>query len=138
MRDTRQVGMHETIAAKRSRPYVAQRNGQNCVRNSPREGTSNLSRLGEIFISYSACDAIVRSFADAFDHPQLQSAAMKQKAPFENVNIEWNLTTHDEGSTDFSDDDTVIEDRVSGDCRRTNTRVDDVNICRILDRRTDA
>lgn len=35
----------------------------------------------------------------------------KQKTPFDNVNIEWNLT-HDEGSTDFSDDETVIEDRV--------------------------
>ncbi len=39
------------------------------------------------------------------------SAALKQKAPFDNVNVEWNLT-HDEGSTDFSDDETVIEDRV--------------------------
>lgn len=39
------------------------------------------------------------------------SVSLKQKTPFENVNIEWNLT-HDEGSTDFSDDETVIEDRV--------------------------
>ncbi|XKL68849.1 hypothetical protein PGB90_006618 [Kerria lacca] len=41
----------------------------------------------------------------------LMSVSLKQKTPFENVNIEWNLT-HDEGSTDFSDDETVIEDRV--------------------------
>ncbi|XP_065224976.1 arfGAP with SH3 domain, ANK repeat and PH domain-containing protein [Planococcus citri] len=40
----------------------------------------------------------------------LMSAMQKQKAPFDNVNIEWNLT-HDEGSTDFSDDETVIDDR---------------------------
>lgn len=31
---------------------------------------------------------------------------------FDNVNIDWNLS-HDEGSTDFSDDETIIEDRVS-------------------------
>lgn len=42
------------------------------------------------------------------------SASLKQKAPFDNINIEWNLThPPDEGSTDFSDDETVIEDRVS-------------------------
>lgn len=31
---------------------------------------------------------------------------------FENINIDWNLS-HDDGSTDFSDDDTVIDERVS-------------------------
>lgn len=36
----------------------------------------------------------------------------RQKSLFENINIDWNLS-HDEGSTDFSDDETVIEDRVS-------------------------
>lgn len=30
---------------------------------------------------------------------------------FENINIDWNLS-HDDGSTDFSDDDTVIDERV--------------------------
>lgn len=38
-----------------------------------------------------------------------------QKSLFENINIEWNLS-HDEGSTDFSDDETIIEDRVSICC----------------------
>lgn len=36
----------------------------------------------------------------------------KQKAPFDNVNIEWNLT-YDEVSTENSDDETGIDDRVS-------------------------
>lgn len=31
---------------------------------------------------------------------------------FENINVDWNLS-HDDGSTDFSDDDTVIDERVS-------------------------
>lgn len=43
---------------------------------------------------------------------QLRHALDGQKSLFENINIDWNLS-HDEGSTDFSDDETVIEDRVS-------------------------
>lgn len=43
---------------------------------------------------------------------QLRHALDHQKSLFENINIDWNLS-HDEGSTDFSDDETVIEDRVS-------------------------
>lgn len=34
-----------------------------------------------------------------------------QKHLFDNVNMDWNLS-HDDGSTDFSDDETIIEDRV--------------------------
>ncbi|XP_020711402.1 arfGAP with SH3 domain, ANK repeat and PH domain-containing protein isoform X2 [Athalia rosae] len=40
----------------------------------------------------------------------LSHALQRQKTLFDNVNIDWNLS-HDEGSTDFSDDDTIIEDR---------------------------
>lgn len=36
----------------------------------------------------------------------------RQKNLFDNVNFDWNLT-HDDGSTDFSDDETIIDDRVS-------------------------
>ena len=43
---------------------------------------------------------------------QLSHAVQRQKTLFDNVNIDWNLS-HDEGSTDFSDDETIIEDRVS-------------------------
>jgi hypothetical protein len=43
---------------------------------------------------------------------QLNHALSRQKTLFENVNVDWNLS-HDEGSTDFSDDETIIEDRVS-------------------------
>ena len=42
---------------------------------------------------------------------QLRHAMQRQKSHFDNVNIDWNLS-HDEGSTDFSDDETIIEDRV--------------------------
>ncbi|XP_049818209.1 arfGAP with SH3 domain, ANK repeat and PH domain-containing protein isoform X16 [Aethina tumida] len=40
----------------------------------------------------------------------LQNAANRLKNLFDNITIEWNLS-HDDGSTDFSDDDTIIEDR---------------------------
>jgi Arf-GAP/SH3 domain/ANK repeat/PH domain-containing protein len=40
------------------------------------------------------------------------NAANRQKNFFDNINIDWNLS-HDDGSTDFSDDETIIEDRVS-------------------------
>ncbi|PSN53333.1 hypothetical protein C0J52_04104 [Blattella germanica] len=40
----------------------------------------------------------------------LRHALQRQKSHFDNVNIDWNLS-HDEGSTDFSDDETIIEDR---------------------------
>lgn len=43
---------------------------------------------------------------------QLNHAVQRQKTLFENVNIDWNLT-HEEASTDFSDDETIIEERVS-------------------------
>lgn len=42
---------------------------------------------------------------------QLNHALQRQKVLFDNVNFDWNLS-HDEGSTDFSDDETIIEDRV--------------------------
>ncbi|KAL3289796.1 hypothetical protein HHI36_023188 [Cryptolaemus montrouzieri] len=40
----------------------------------------------------------------------LQNASNRLKNIFDNINIDWNLS-HEDGSTDFSDDDTVIEDR---------------------------
>lgn len=40
----------------------------------------------------------------------LQNAANRLKNFFDNINIDWNLI-HDDGSTDFSDDETIIEDR---------------------------
>ncbi|XP_058805026.1 arfGAP with SH3 domain, ANK repeat and PH domain-containing protein [Phymastichus coffea] len=40
----------------------------------------------------------------------LNHALQRQKTLFENVNIDWNLT-HEEASTDFSDDETIIEER---------------------------
>lgn len=35
----------------------------------------------------------------------------RQKSNFDNINIDWNLT-HDDGSTDFSEDETIVDDRV--------------------------
>ncbi|CAG4979627.1 unnamed protein product [Parnassius apollo] len=43
----------------------------------------------------------------------LESVDKREKSIFENVNIDWNLS-HDDGSTDFSDDETVIDERHNG------------------------
>ncbi|XP_026319589.1 arfGAP with SH3 domain, ANK repeat and PH domain-containing protein isoform X2 [Hyposmocoma kahamanoa] len=43
----------------------------------------------------------------------LESIDKREKSMFENINIDWNLS-HDDGSTDFSDDDTVIDERQNG------------------------
>ncbi|KAG6447369.1 arfGAP with SH3 domain, ANK repeat and PH domain-containing protein [Manduca sexta] len=43
----------------------------------------------------------------------LESVEKRDKNIFENINIDWNLS-HDDGSTDFSDDDTVIDERQNG------------------------
>ncbi|XP_049875052.1 arfGAP with SH3 domain, ANK repeat and PH domain-containing protein isoform X2 [Pectinophora gossypiella] len=43
----------------------------------------------------------------------LESVDKREKSMFENINIDWNLS-HDDGSTDFSDDDTVIDERQNG------------------------
>ncbi|XP_014362975.2 arfGAP with SH3 domain, ANK repeat and PH domain-containing protein isoform X1 [Papilio machaon] len=43
----------------------------------------------------------------------LESVDKREKSIFENINIDWNLS-HDDGSTDFSDDDTVIDERHNG------------------------
>ncbi|XP_026469007.1 arfGAP with SH3 domain, ANK repeat and PH domain-containing protein-like [Ctenocephalides felis] len=40
----------------------------------------------------------------------LEHASQRYKGLFDNVNIDWNLS-HDDGSTDFSDDDTIIDER---------------------------
>ncbi|GLV37592.1 ArfGAP with SH3 domain ankyrin repeat and PH domain [Carabus blaptoides fortunei] len=40
----------------------------------------------------------------------LENAVQRLKMSFDNINIDWNLL-HDDGSTDFSDDDTIIDDR---------------------------
>ena len=46
-----------------------------------------------------------------YDLFQLRHALQRKKTLFENVNIEWNLS-HDEGSTDLSDDETIVDERV--------------------------
>ena len=57
------------------------------------------------------CCCSVCSVSHAYYMFQLRHAMQRQKNQFDNVNIDWNLS-HDEGSTDFSDDETIIEDRV--------------------------
>lgn len=43
---------------------------------------------------------------------QLQNMGYPQKRLlFDNVSMDWNLS-HDDGSTDFSDDETIIDERV--------------------------
>lgn len=40
-----------------------------------------------------------------------ECALRREKSAFDHINTDWNLP-HDDGSTDFSDDDTVIDERV--------------------------
>lgn len=42
----------------------------------------------------------------------IECAMRRQKGAFDHINTDWNLP-HDDGSTDFSDDDTVIDEKVS-------------------------
>lgn len=42
----------------------------------------------------------------------MENVSQRMKMTFDNINIDWNLS-HDDGSTDFSDDDTIIDDRVN-------------------------
>lgn len=44
----------------------------------------------------------------------IEQAIRREKSAFDHINTDWNLP-HDDGSTDFSDDDTVIDERVSTD-----------------------
>nr|CAD7589556.1 unnamed protein product [Timema genevievae] len=56
--------------------------------------------------------AIAREQGNITCENLLHYALERQKSHFENVFTDWNLL-HDEASTDFSDDETIIDDRVS-------------------------
>lgn len=47
-----------------------------------------------------------------FSNLKIECAIRREKSAFDHINMDWNLP-HDDGSTDFSDDDTVIDERVS-------------------------
>nr|CAD7402339.1 unnamed protein product [Timema cristinae] len=59
--------------------------------------------------------AIAREQGNITCENLLHYALERQKSHFENVFTEWNLL-HDEASTDFSDDETIIDDRGSLQC----------------------
>lgn len=40
----------------------------------------------------------------------IECAVRREKSPFDHINTDWNLP-HDDGSTDFSDDDTVVDEQ---------------------------
>lgn len=42
----------------------------------------------------------------------IECAVRREKSAFDHINTDWNLP-HDDGSTDFSDDETVVDERVS-------------------------
>lgn len=48
----------------------------------------------------------------------IECAMRRQKGAFDNIDTDWNLPAHDDGSTDFSDDDTMIDEKVreEADC----------------------
>ncbi|XP_050361198.1 arfGAP with SH3 domain, ANK repeat and PH domain-containing protein isoform X7 [Nymphalis io] len=54
--------------------------------------------------------AIARQLGHHACQELLESVDKREKSIYENINIDWNLS-HDDGSTDFSDDDTVIDER---------------------------
>ncbi|CAB3239786.1 unnamed protein product [Arctia plantaginis] len=56
---------------------------------------------------------IARQYGHHACQELLESVDKREKSIFENINIDWNLS-HDDGSTDFSDDDTVIDERQNG------------------------
>lgn len=43
----------------------------------------------------------------------IECAMRRQKGAFDNINIDWNLPAHDDGSTDISDEETVIDEKKS-------------------------
>ncbi|XP_066247330.1 arfGAP with SH3 domain, ANK repeat and PH domain-containing protein isoform X2 [Euwallacea similis] len=53
---------------------------------------------------------IAQEYGNTTCQELLQNAVNRLKNYFDNINIDWNLS-HDDGSTDFSDDETIIEDR---------------------------
>ncbi|XP_050361274.1 arfGAP with SH3 domain, ANK repeat and PH domain-containing protein isoform X8 [Nymphalis io] len=57
--------------------------------------------------------AIARQLGHHACQELLESVDKREKSIYENINIDWNLS-HDDGSTDFSDDDTVIDERQNG------------------------
>ncbi|CAH2050155.1 unnamed protein product, partial [Iphiclides podalirius] len=57
--------------------------------------------------------ALARQLGHRACQELLESVDKREKSIFENINIDWNLS-HDDGSTDFSDDDTVIDERQNG------------------------
>lgn len=52
------------------------------------------------------------SFFNHFNPFKIECAIKREKSAFDHINTDWNLPNED-GSTDFSDDDTVIDERVS-------------------------
>ncbi|XP_059483922.1 arfGAP with SH3 domain, ANK repeat and PH domain-containing protein isoform X2 [Neocloeon triangulifer] len=54
---------------------------------------------------------IAREMGNSGCEELMTQAMQQQKVLFDNVNFDWNLS-HDEASTDFSDDETIIEDRI--------------------------
>ncbi|XP_078038740.1 arfGAP domain of ASAP isoform X2 [Augochlora pura] len=85
-----------------------------CARHDRAEAMKLLLRAGADPTHRNLQDKTPLDIAQEMGHHTckelLSHALQRQKTLFDNVNIEWNLS-HDEGSTDFSDDETIIEDR---------------------------
>ncbi|XP_033326067.1 arfGAP domain of ASAP isoform X3 [Megalopta genalis] len=85
-----------------------------CARHDRAEAMKLLLRAGADPTHRNKQDKTPLDIAQEMGHHTckelLSHALQRQKTLFDNVNIEWNLS-HDEGSTDFSDDETIIEDR---------------------------
>ncbi|XP_046382954.1 arfGAP with SH3 domain, ANK repeat and PH domain-containing protein [Ischnura elegans] len=94
------------VGSLRPLHYCAMHGRSECMKLLLRSGADPCARSGQ--------DKTPLELAEERGHAQcaelLQHAMQRQKGYFDNVDIDWNLS-YDEGSTDFSDDETIVEDR---------------------------
>lgn len=94
------------VGGNRPLHYCAMHGRSECMKLLLRSGADPCARNGQ--------DKTPVELAEERGHTScvelLQHAMQRQKGYFDNVDIDWNLS-YDEGSTDFSDDETIVEDR---------------------------
>lgn len=86
-----------------------------CALHDRRECMKLLLRSGADFEQKNSQGKTAFDIAREMGHDAcrelIECAIRREKSAFDHINTDWNLP-HDDGSTDFSDDDTVIDERV--------------------------
>lgn len=87
-----------------------------CALHDRRECLKLLLRSGADFelknsLGKTAID-VAREMGHEACRELFECAVRREKSAFDHINTDWNLP-HDDGSTDFSDDDTVVDERVN-------------------------